>query len=359
MRPSTFCNPPTASTAAGVLLATLWVALAVPSGCSSTGADTDWERSVLSARSLQDRGAYAEAERRYRELLQGADTREEQRYVRLQLARLAADRGDHERALKRYRGIWSKELDDATGARAMFEAAELTEEELGEGAEARRMRRRLIGRYPASMWAERSVEVLAEDFARRDAWEAFEQEFRAMYRRARGTPVADDILFTTGETFEERGGDLDKALAYYRKTMRRHPEANFTDDAEWRAARILVDRQNWEPAVRILERLAERVKTSWFVGTYNSPLASKARFRLGMIHLTHLSEYREAIEHFRRYLADFPRNAKADDSAWHIAHAYRLMGDRSEYRKALRRLIEEFPESRYVERARRQLRGRR
>ena len=325
-------------------------------GCAAPEEQTRWESDILAAQRLHDRGDLSTAEQRYEELLERADDAEDRRYVRLQMARLAADRGETERALEVYRAVWSEPLDDSHGARALHEASRLVDERQDNPERARAMRRKLIRRYPESAWAERSVESLAEYYADREAWEALQSEFDQLYADVQTTPLAGPLLQTVGETLWRRAGRPDAALPYFLRVIEDHADGLVVDDAEWAAGRIFLRRQQWERAVPILRQLAKRVDASWLVGTLNSPHASKARYQLGFIHMTFLDDYAEAIDHFERYLADFPRNRRADDSAWHLGQAHRLAGDRGGYRRALKRLIEEFPESRFVEPARQELR---
>ena len=325
-------------------------------GCAAPEEQTRWESDILAAQRLHDRGELSTAEARYQELLERADDAEDRRYVRLQMARLTADRGETERALEDYRAIWSEPIDDSHGARALHEASRLVEEKQEDPERARAMRRKLIRRYPESAWAERSVESLADHYATRESWDTLASEFDELYADVRETPLAGHLLQTVGEILWRRGGRPDVALPYFLRVIEDHADGLAVDDAEWAAGQIYLRRQEWERAVPVLRQLAERVDASWLVGTLNSPHASKARYQLGFIHMTFLDDYAEAIDHFERYLADFPRNRRADDSAWHLSQAHRLAGDRSEYRRALKRLIEEFPESRFVEPARQELR---
>lgn len=334
----------------------LLVWLVSANGCAAKEHEVQWESDILEARRIHDRGEYSTAETRYRELLESADSTEERRYVRLQLARLAADRGETEEAIERYREIWRKAIDDSAGARSMYEASRLVIEKLGRPGDGRSMKRRLIRRFPDSSWAERSIEDLVAYHARREAWEALQSEVDSLYEDVRETSVADHLLQTAGEVLWQDGGRADAALGYLHGVFERHPDGEAVDDAEWAAARIYMRYQNWEDALPVLRRLADRVNASWLIGTFNSPHASKARFALGRIHLLFLDDYAEAIDHFEQYLSDFPRNRRADDSAWHIAHAHRLAGETDAYRRALTRLVEDFPESRYVDSAREQLR---
>lgn len=321
-------------------------------GCTSGGDAEDWEERVLDVRRLQDRGSYDEAERKYRELLEAADDDEHRRYVRLQLARLARDRGAQQTALERYRALWAEPTDDEFSPRAMAEAAELLATDLEQERRALKLRRRLVRSHPESAGAESALSSLADHYAERGEWDELRDVFDALYNDVRDTPIADNLLFRAGETLEERAEEVDRALEYYERLLREHPRENMVDDAEWQAAQIYVDRQNWTRALELLERLAERVGTSWMIGTFNSPHASKARFELGFLHLTHLDAPETALEHFRTYLQDFPRNRRADDAAWHIAQAHRMMGEREEFHSALQALVDEYPESRHASTAR-------
>ena len=70
------------------------------------------------------------------------------------------------------------------------------------------------------------------------------------------------------------------------------------------------------------------------------------------MNLTHLSDYPTAIRQFEKYLEDFGDSARADDALWHIAQAYRLMGEPQKQKATLERLEHTFPESRYTRRLR-------
>jgi len=310
---------------------------------------------MLEGRRFQDRGDYDRAGERYRKLRDGSGTAEDRRYAQLQLARVAADRESYEEAVERYATVWQNAEQGAIPARAMFEASDIYRKKLESPERDRALKRQIIQRFSGTTWAERSVESLADRYREREDWSGLRRDFDELYEQVRETSVAEDILYTVGDVLNRGADDPDGALEYYQRLLDRHPQGDLADDTEWEAAQIHLRRQNWGAAIPLLRSLAEKVQASAWVGTYNSPHASKARYRLGFIHLTHLDDYRTSIDHFRTYLDDFPDNRRADDAAWHIAQAYRLLGDTENQRRALRRLVDEFPESRYTRRARDQL----
>ncbi len=362
-------------------------------GCASSGNQVDdnareipsaeqepdvWEQQALDARNLHDEGNLREARERYETLLERAESPDDRRYIRLQLARLSADREEWDEALEGYEEIWSEEIEDRYGARAMFEASRVIERtsqgkdarptETSQGKDAppkglpaaERLRWRLVARYPESTWAERSVESIAAHYAEGEEWASLQREFDRLHDELAPTSIADDILFEAAIVLGNRRGDRETALAYLRRLLDEHPDALLADDAEWEAARLCIDTQDWSCALPLLRRLSERTRGSVAapkLGVLHPPYASKALYRLGYLHLTHLDDYAAAAEQFRRFLDEFPDHPKADDSAWHLAHAHRLAGEREAYRRALRRLIDDYPKSRHVEPARRQLGG--
>jgi len=351
--------PPIRPTPSRARWAAIVLVVLLASGCAPNATGPEWERRVVEAQRLQERGDYDTAEERYRRLLEEAETYRDRGYIRLQLARLAADRGRHETALELYRRVWSGAGSDSISipARAMFEASELLADRLGDDERARTARLRIVRSFPETTWAERSVEILGAEYAERQDWEGLRRRFEKLYTQTRKTPVAEDLLYEVARTLHVDAADPEGALTYYRRILDDHPDGLLVDDAEWEAARIHLKRQDWSRAIPLLRSLARRVDSSSWVGTFNSPHASKARFRLGILHVTHLGEYREALDQFRLYLADFPNNPRADDALWHMAESYRLLDRPAERESVLRRLIEEYPESRHAGRARTLIRG--
>jgi TolA-binding protein len=335
-----------------------------------------WERAINQAQNMEERGEYDSAEDRYETLREVADEADERRYAALQLAQLHAERGNPDEALAGYKKLWEASVDDAHGARAIFEGSQLVEQQdqlecptdtpdlqttiVRDLPCPQLMQLKLVRRYPASMWAERGVEQLADYYVDRGNWSGLTRAFEALHEAVRETEVADDVLFEAGLRFRNDRGDRETALGYFRRLLDAYPEALLADDAAWEAADICVARQDWACALPLLTDLSTRVRQTIAapkLGTENSPYASKATYRLGFLHLTHLDAYGAAADHFRRYLSEFPDNRRADDSAWHLAHAYRLADERKAYRRALRDLIERYPKSRYADRARRELEG--
>jgi outer membrane protein assembly factor BamD (BamD/ComL family) len=334
----------------------LAVALVVAVVVVSCGRDRfvhRWNDQVLATGNLQDSGALDKAETRYLQLLENAPDDDARRYVLNELAAISEERGDWKQAIERYEQVWSEPADDEAGAHALYRSAVIVIRHLNATERGLALHRKTIERYPASVSAEFSARDLADHFRRQGDYEAMRADFDALYERAKGTEVGDNVLFAVAQTLELDAEDEGAALPYYKKLYTNYPDGGLADDALWQAAMIYHRRQHWQPANELLTRLADNVETSWFVGSYNSPWANDARFTLGLTYLLYLDDYQDAVAHFERYIDDFPTSLDTDDAAWNIVQAYRLMGeddaDKNErYRDSLRQFAEDYPESRYV-----------
>jgi tetratricopeptide (TPR) repeat protein len=334
----------------------LLLALAVAvSACGKDRLVYRWNEEVLAAGKIYDRGEYSEAEARYLELLESAPNDESRRYVLNELGRVSERRSDWERALGYYERVWKQPHDDEAGARALYRSGHIFVRHLGDAERGLDLMRQTIVRFGASVAAEVSVRELKAHYLERRDFDGLEREFTGLYEQTGDEPIADNLLFELALALEEEADQPRRALPHYRTVYEDLPEHGLADDALWQAAMIHQRHQSWETTVDLLSRLADDVQTSWFVGNYNSPWTSKARFELGMIHLLHLEDYPEAIAHFERFLSDFPTSILADDAAWHIVQLHRLKGDRSAYLSGLEDFVKDHPESRYVRQARERL----
>lgn len=321
-------------------------------GCGKDRFVYKWNDRALAAGKLHDAGKLDEAEARYRKLLETAPDAEDRRYVLNQLGNIAEERSQWAEALSLYEKVWSEPHDDEEGAHALYRTYRIVYDELGETSRGLEVARRVATKYPRSVSAEFAVRSIVGHYADARRFDELRESMDALYEEVAGEPVGDNILFETGRALEERAKDDSAALPYYRKLARAYPEGGLADDAAWQIAMIYYERQRWSPAIEWLTRLADDVETSWFVGSYNSPWANDARYELAMIDMLYLADYPGAVAHLEQYLEDFPTSLQADDAAWNIAQAYRLMGDREAYRDQLESFIEEHPESRYVSEAR-------
>lgn len=320
--------------------------------CGADRPAQKWKDRLDEADRTQQADDLEAAERRYEELLDAAPDDHERRAVLNELAAIHEKRGDYDRALARYEEVWrDDDIDDEHGGRALYRSALIRLEERDQTDRGLALLERTATRYPASVSAEFAIRRLADHYTDRHDFEALEDQLTDLYEEVSGEAVADNILFEVAVRLHEEAGDAGAALPYYRRVHTDHDEMfGLADDALWEEARIHQRRQHWPEAIALYEELADRLDASWFIGSYDSPLADDARFELGRIHLIFLDNYESAIAHFEQYLKDFPDHLKADDAAWHIVHAHRLAGHREAFSEKLDEFERDFPESRYTRR---------
>jgi TolA-binding protein len=347
--------------AIGIALTGLVCTSIVATGCKTSRGPSWGERSAKAA-GLQDAGDLESAEESYRRLLTDVDAgSRDARYIQTKLAEIAAERGRYQTALKRYRRAWDGHTDE-TAASARFDAARLHARQLDQTDHAVDEWFAIIIHYPNTATAERAAERLGRHYAAANHPEAFARRADAIHPDIADAMGADNLLFWVAQSFERADPESasshprgDAAREWYRRLLRDHPNSSMADDAHWELARYFAEHQHWQPALQHYRRLAAMYRPSWFVGSYSSPYASRARYRLGEIQLLFTDNYAQAARHFRRYLSDFPTLRFADESAWHLTHIARLTGRGEAYRRRLRRFIDNYPRSRYVRRATRLL----
>jgi tetratricopeptide (TPR) repeat protein len=305
----------------------------------------------------QDDGAYDRAEARYRQLLETAVDDEDRRWVRLKLAQLAALRGERQVALERYRALFREGPQDATGGRALWEAAQLVEDQ----AKRDDMEKQLVREFPETSWSERAAESLVARRCRpaRCRLSALVDLISSMEDAITELPSGDNLLFRAAMAAHKHGdeesGHRRMARDWYERIAERRPDSSMGDDAERQLAEMAIGRQDWDTALGYLERLANRYDRSKNFGILSSPHASWAQFKMGWIEMLFLDDYDAAVEAFDRFLKRHPKHPQADDAAWHRAQAFRLAGRTTAYRRALEALLDDYPHSRYISEARTQL----
>jgi outer membrane protein assembly factor BamD (BamD/ComL family) len=343
------------SPVAPVIFAAVVFTATVAPGCSTARSSPDWDRRAVDASMLQDDGELDRAEESYRRLLETAVDAEDRRWVRLKLAQLAAARGQRDRALERYRTLWSDGPRDATGARALWEAAQLVDDP----ARRDEMEKRLVRTFPETSWSERAAESLVHRRCRRNTCdlEALGVLVESMEEAFLELPVGDNLVFRAAMAAQTHGGSLELARRWFGRIAEERPDSSMADDAERQLAEMAIDRQDWDTALDYLTRLSDRHERSRNFGILSSPHASWAQFKTGWIRMVYLDDYRGAIESFEVFLKRHPKHPRADDAAWHRTQALRLAGRRDAYRRALKALLDDYPESRYITEARTELKG--
>jgi len=344
-----------------VTVTLLSVTVFVATGCRTT--QQTWNQRALRAEALHSDRELDRAEEKYRTLLDEASPESrDARSIHRRLAELELDRDRPETAIEHLQRAW-RGHDDEVAASAHFRTGEVHDAWLDQSERAESLWFDVLAGYPNSATAEKTAEMLARRFAKRRRPEAFASRAEEIHDAIADGMVADNLMFWVARGYQlahdsARTSDATPAAEqWYRRLLRRHPQSSMADDAHWELAQLYESRQSWRRATDHYRSLAQMYRPSWLVGSYSSPYASRSRYRLGLIHLLFTDDYSAATDQFNQYLQDFPTLRYADDSAWHLAHIERLRRNPGDYRQKLRRFIDDYPQSRYIPRAKSILAG--
>lgn len=323
-------------------------------GCSFgevTPQDREWVQEYATAPGHEPR----EAEQILEHLARTAPDDEKRRDAQFDRARMALKRDDPETARQRFRALIDERDDDNVASRSMYELGRIAAEHDEDDARARRLLTdTVLQTFP---WAgsELALDALIRLERDRNRHESLVDALADMAEQTDEHRLAAQLHYERGAVLLEDLGRDNDALDAFRSAFDRCAECASTDQGLYRMATIYIRRQQFDPAVDVLETVAARDDTSAFVGTYTSLRASDARYRLGRIELVYRQNYEAATRHFEAYLDRFGNNPDADRVAWYLVDIQRLDGTDQSYREALEQFIRDYPESRYVDQARARL----
>lgn len=336
------------------MLAVCVVAVVVTVGCSSTPDDRPSSDQWLQEYQQIMRMDLEEADEALADLAARTASQTRVRDIQFERARLALRADDVERARQRFEDIWEERSDDAVASRSMYELARIAAEHDDDLDEAHRLLRRAITETFPWAGSELALQYLVRTERRADRIPELVASLEAM---AAGSDdqMAAQLHLERGLLLDEKLGQPNRALDAYRAAHARAPECGATDEALYQMGEIYARHLMWEPALTAYGIVAGRTGRSFFIGTYTSQRAADARYRLGMIELLYRQRYDAARHHFRTYIKQFPNHLKTDDAAWNLVQIERLDGTAQSYRRALERFVDDYPHSRLVDDARRQL----
>ena len=165
----------------------------------------------------------------------------------------------------------------------------------------------------------------------------------------RGTELDDVIAYERGRTLE-RLGRKQEAHDAFLATAREHPypSGGLTDDAYWHAALIDEELGRYDEAIAHLRELLSFREPSGAWGSYERPRYSEAQLKIALIYRDDLHDRAAARRELEKLYALHPTTIKRDDAVWAEARLALDDGDKDTACKLARRLLDEFPESRYA-----------
>lgn len=337
--------PPPVATALTVL-AVMGLLACSPFG-EVTDEDRDWVEEYARATSHEPHRAVEILER----LTSTAPTDEKRRDAEFDLARMALKADDLETATGAFQSLVDEQVDDRIDSRARYELGRLAAEHHGDHDRARQLLEEAI--LETTPWA--GSELALKFYVRHERdLQRHEQLVDALADLADDTDddrMAAQLHLERGMVLDDDLRRTDDALDAFRAAFDRCYDCASTDEALYQMGNVYVRLQQWQPAIEVLEIVADRTDRSRFVGTYSSARASDARYLLGRIEMLYRQDYEAARYHFEEYLDWFGDGPDGHHVAWYLVDIERLDGTDESYRDALRQFIEDHPYSRHVDTA--------
>ncbi len=298
------------------------------------------------------------AQGRYEEALSGAALLEQRAEgdpdlcpVLLARARALAGLGHHAEALGTFRRTEAAcRTSPMVSARALFEMGVLLATRAPDPVEAVTVFRRVITRFPDEPAARRAVTWIRDLLVSHRSARAAVEEMRGLYRQVGSGDVGPTLLFQAAEVL--RGGadgapvrdaTRDERLALYSVILARHPDSALADDAAVEAARICMDKGQPWVAARLLAGVLARRETSWFVGSYETPIYPEAAWLMVEAKRQATGDGVGAARDFVRFARDFPADRRVAAALLRAYHLFAAADRDGEAREALRTLAQVRP----------------
>lgn len=328
----------------------LWLACA---GISPKGI---WYEDLATLESRVAQGRHEEVLDRARELesrIRGDDVRCP---ILLARARALAGLERYGEALEAFRRVARTcPGEPIVSARALFEVGVLLATRSADPMDALPVFRRVVTLFPEEPAARRAVTWIRAIVTRHRGGHAAVEEMRRLYREVPRSVVAPYLLFEAAEVLRETQGhamgDANR-LALYALLLRRHPESHLADDAAVEAARLCVGLGYPWVAVRLTTAVLRRHETSWWIGSYDTPIYPEAAF-LRAEALLAAGEQGRAAEELVRFARDYPRDPRVAEALFQAYHLFGSLGRVGEARESLQLLVSLRPRTAQAREARR------
>lgn len=232
--------------------------------------------------------------------------------------------------------------------RAVFDLAEI-EIAHGDAARGYAMLDEAARRYPAHGLSRPSIRRLVqhvEDEGGPTAAIAWLDARAAAFRKTE----QDEVISYERARALDRAGRKQEAHDAFLADARRHPYpfGGLTDDAFWRAAKIDEEAGRYEEAIAHLRELLSSREPSGAWASYERPRFSEAQLRIALIYRDKIKDRAAARREYEKLYALHTTTINRDDAVWGEALLARLDGDQATVCKLAKRLLDEFPESRYA-----------
>lgn len=320
------------------------LALSLAFGCGPY-LPADYVQHSTEAREAYGRGEYEAAARHWRAAHAAASSkryRDEARYREAVSLQRAGRHAEARAIFEAMSGVKGERQ-----ARAAFDAAHALLDS-GDVQRGKEQLRAALLTHPNSGPAVRAAGELL-DWAREAGGDAQELALaRELAAQLRGTEVHQLLMYSQAESLR-RMGEARAALQTYRSLIDAYPYplGRYWDESILASARLAVELNQPQHAVKLLRWQLDHREQAEFVGSYDRHYA-KAHFLLATITRDELHDLVAAREEFRAVAERYDESLLQDDALWQAMSCSVQLRQQAEACDDARRLLQQHPESRYA-----------
>lgn len=205
---------------------------------------------------------------------------------------------------------------------------------------------KIIDEWPAVKLNEETYAWVGQHLFDEKKWAAAIKAFEAMLARSPEYPNPERVLFKIAEA-REHGGDAKAALKEYAAVLDAAPRSAVALEAKYRMAKLYETEKKVDEAINLYLAAAN---------ANSGDTAARARFRLGEIYEDR-GDFAEASRSFMRVAILFLHEELSPESLWRAGQCFEKNGDMPQARKAYREILDDYPDSAQVGKARARLEG--
>jgi len=342
--------------------------LAMSGGCSHPMRDaTQLDQNLFTLEVLEAQGHHAEAVKRASDIdWRQASTADRCRFW-TDLASAQGGVGRRDEALASFEQAREQCSDPILSAQALFRLGKTVADWAGDGCRrgldacpATPIFRAVVTQFPAEPAARRSVVWLREiAMSLGGPGAAYEEMVRLFHEVAR-SELGAYLLFQGADLLKARDGEVLsrwQRLALYDRVLRQYRKSRLANDALLESAHLCLSLGRGVDALRFLRTLLSERERSYFFGSYDSSLYTRARFLLGDAIMMATGDAHQAAREMIAFVADYPLSNRRGDALFLAYEFLRDAGYRDEAHATLLRLAAELPSSVKGKRAKRILEG--
>jgi len=245
------------------------------------------------------------------------------------------------RAIATYRKYIEDYPKKANAKEAQFNLGSLYAQE-GDYAQAIKELQLVLNKYPQDNKLSPAAQLaIASLYEKEDKWDQALTEYRKVLSdfpktvSALRVPLHIAQYYQSKEKKEEAQKAYQEAVAYYKKVSSENKGTPFGLAATEFLANTYFAQKDWETGINILQTIPANYP--------NVPRAATAFYRIGQIYQKQLKLPIRAIETYRKYIKNYPKEAKAKEAQFNLSSLYAQQGDYSQAIKEFQLVLKKYP----------------